>query len=151
MTFCETCGSFIEDFQDCCEHCGRVFGKSCEPDQGQMLWLFPIMSWADHPRYSAVNGRRLKDADLAFCLSSVVPGLGQAYDERRTRGAFVFGTFIMLLVLTALTFLSGLEMATDLGVLLIIVTITFWVVQLIDAVRMTADANGKISGLPELR
>lgn len=90
MTYCENCGSFIKDFQDRCDNCGRETDRSYEHEETQMFWLFPLTSWEDSPRYSAVNSRRLKDADLAFCMSSLVPGLGHAYDGMRDRGALVF-------------------------------------------------------------
>jgi len=67
MTYCESWGTFLEDFQDC-DHRGREKDESYEFEETQMLWFYPIMSMEDYPRYSARNGRRLKDADMAFYL-----------------------------------------------------------------------------------
>ena len=104
MTYGENCGSFQEDFQDNCDDCGRERNKPYKFEETQMFWFYPIMSWEDSPRYSARNGRKLKDADLAFYMSALVPGVGQAYDDKRIRGVLVFLMFLVLIVVNALKF-----------------------------------------------
>jgi hypothetical protein len=149
MTYCENCGFFLGDFQDNCDHCGREKDRSYEFVETQMFWFYPIMSAEDSPRYSARNGRRLKDANTAFYLSALVPGLGQAYDDRRIRGSFVLFTFLALVAANLLAFTNSGIVLMEVKVILILSLLAFWIVQLIDAVMVTTDKNGEISKLPE--
>ena len=149
MTYCENCGTFLEDFQDSCGQCGWEKDRSHEFEETQMLWFYPIMSSEDYPRYSARNGSRLKDANTAFSLSALVPGLGQAYDDKRIRGVLVFLMFLSLIAVNVLASTMGEDVWTGLKVILIGTLIAFYIFQLLDAIRVTMDKNVEISRMPE--
>lgn len=53
--------------------------------------------------------------------------------------------------MTILNFVGGGTEVTEVGLLPISATLAFWVVQVIDAVRMTGNANRKISAMPVIQ
>jgi hypothetical protein len=113
--------------------------------------LDPLLTWwlDESPRYSAQNGRRLKDSDLALLSSFFLPGLGQAYDGRKERGGLVFLIFMTLLAAGLVAFSYRSLIGVELMVVLSAIISVFWMGQVIDAVRVTSDTNLTISRLPE--
>ena len=149
MAYCENCGSFIEDFQDSCGQCYRQEGRSSRPVESQPI--DPLLTWwlEESPRYAANNGRKLKDSDLALLLSFFLPGLGQAYDGKKQRGGLVLVIFLILLAAGLTAFFYRSTIGIELTIVMLAIICIFWLGQIIDAVRVTADTNWAISRMPE--
>ena len=149
MAYCEHCGSFIEEFQDSCVHCYRPEGNSSRPVESQPI--DPLLTWwlEESPGYSANNGRRLKDSDRALLLSFFLPGLGQAYDGKKQRGGLVLVIFLILLAAELTAFYYRSTIGIELTIVMLAIICVFWLGQIIDAVRVTADTNWAISRMPE--
>ncbi len=151
MAYCEHCGAFIEDLQDSCGQCSRPRGRSSRPVESPPI--DPLLTWwlEESPRYSANNGRRLKDSDLAILLSFFLPGLGQVYDGRKQRGGLVLSIFLILLAANLMAFYYRSTIGIEMMIVMLTIICVFWLGQIIDAVRVTNDTNWAISRMAEKR
>ena len=149
LAYCEHCGAFIQDFQDSCGRCSRPRGKPSRPVESPPI--DPLLTWRleESPRYSANNGRRLKDSDVALFLSFFLPGLGQVYDGRKQRGGLVLSIFLILMAANLITFYYRSTIGIELTILMLAIICVFWLGQVIDTVRVTTDTNWAISRMPE--
>jgi hypothetical protein len=147
LAYCELCGAYIEDFQDSCGLCSDRAGSPVH--DGSPLPDPSLTGWMEEcPRYSASNGRRLKDPDLALLSSFFLPGLGQFYDGRRGRGGSVLLAFIALAATGLVAFANWSAVGMELTIALLVITSVFWLGQVIDAVRGAQEMNAAISRIP---